>query len=84
MTTQWLAAATVLIAALVPCGWVAWRRSALHGVVALELAGVLTTLALVCLAVGYQRSSYANVPLVAAVLTFVGGLIFVRFLDRRP
>ena len=84
MTAQWLAAATVLIAALVPCGWVALRRSVLHGLVALELAGVVMTLALVCLTVGYQRSSYANVPLVAAFLTWVGGLVFVRFLDRRP
>lgn len=84
MTSLWLAAATVLIACLLPCGWIAWRRGRLDGLVALEFGGVLTTLALVCLTVGYQRSSYGNLPLVAAVLTWLGSLIFVRFMDRRP
>jgi multisubunit Na+/H+ antiporter MnhF subunit len=82
--TLWLAAATVLIAMLLPCAWVAWRRGTLAGVVAVEIAGVVATLAFICLAVGFQRSSYANVPLLAAVLTWLGGLVLVRFVDRRP
>jgi multicomponent Na+:H+ antiporter subunit F len=84
MESVWLATATVFIAGLAPCGWIAWRRRALSGLVAVELAGVLTTLALVCLSIGFQRSSYASLPLLTAVLTWVSGLIYIRFLDRRP
>lgn len=84
MTSQWFAAAAILATALLPCGWMAWRRGTLAGVVALELAGVLTTLTLVCLVVAYQRPSYANVPLLAAALSWLGGLVVVRLLDRRP
>jgi multisubunit Na+/H+ antiporter MnhF subunit len=84
VTSQWLAAATVLAVTLLPCAWIAWRRGTLSGVIALELAGVLTTLTLVCLVVAYQRPSYSNVPLLAAALSWLGGLAVVRLLDRRP
>ena len=84
MTTVWLSAALALTITLLPCGWVAFRRRAFDGLVAMELAGVLATLILVCLAVGFQRSSYAGVPLLAAFVTWVSGLVFVRFMDRRP
>jgi multisubunit Na+/H+ antiporter MnhF subunit len=51
-------------------------------VVALELCGTTITLALLCLAEGYHRGVYFNVPLVAAAVVWVGGLVFVRFLGR--
>lgn len=80
--TVWLLAAAVLLAGVVACGLAAWRRPPFEALVALETAGTLATVALVCLAVGYQRAVYGNVPLVAAVLNWVGSLVCVRFLDR--
>jgi len=80
----WLIGATVLLAGLVPCGWVVARGRELDGVVALELASTLVTIVLLLLAEGFHRSSYFTVPVVLAALSFVGTLIFVRLLgDRR-
>jgi multisubunit Na+/H+ antiporter MnhF subunit len=78
----WLLAAAGMVALTAVCGLVASRRRTFEALVALQLAGTLTAVALVCLTVGLQASSYANVPLIAAVLNFVGTLICVRFLDR--
>lgn len=81
----WLAAATVLLAGLAPCGWVLLRARVLDGLVALELASTLVTVVLVLLAEGFHRSSYFTLPLVLAGIGFVGALVFVRFLgERRP
>lgn len=82
MATAWLLSALVLLSGVAVCGLAAWRRPTFEALVALELAGTLTTATLVCLTVGLQQPSYGNVPIVAAVLNWVGGLVYVRFLDR--
>jgi multisubunit Na+/H+ antiporter MnhF subunit len=79
-----LACAFVLMLALLPLALVARLGSALDGLVALELVGVLTTLALVCLAVGTGSTADTGVALATAVLTWVSGPLIARFLDRRP
>lgn len=78
----WFLAAVVLLAAVVPLGWTAFRRPAPDGLVALELAGVLVTLVLVVLAQGFQRGIYVDLALVLAALQLVGGLVFTRALER--
>jgi multisubunit Na+/H+ antiporter MnhF subunit len=78
----YLIAATALIASLLPCLWVCARGRPFEAIVALELAGALTTLALICLAEGFEQATYFSVALVAGVVTWVSGLVFVRFLDR--
>jgi multisubunit Na+/H+ antiporter MnhF subunit len=75
-------AATVLLAGLVPLGAVAAFRRPVDGLVALELAGAIVVLVLLCLAEGFHRSTYYTVPVVAAVMSWIGGLVFTRFLGR--
>jgi multisubunit Na+/H+ antiporter MnhF subunit len=58
------------------------RLRPIDGLVALELAGAVVTLVLLCLAEGFHRSAYFDVPVVCAALTWVGGLVFARFLGR--
>ena len=41
-------------------------------------------LALFCLAEGFDRSVYFGVGLVAAILTWVNGLVYARFFAHRP
>lgn len=79
----WLAAATVLLAALAPLGWVLLRERVLDGLVALELSATLVTVVLVLLAEGFHRSSYFVLPLALAGIGFVGTLVFIRFLGGR-
>jgi multisubunit Na+/H+ antiporter MnhF subunit len=78
-----LLAAAVLLAGLVPCLVVALRATLLDALVATELAASVAALALVLLAEGYHRPSYFVLPIVLPVVTFVGGLAFVRFLGER-
>jgi multisubunit Na+/H+ antiporter MnhF subunit len=77
-----LMAAVALLAGFVPLGWVCVRRKEIDGVVALQVAGVLTTLILLCLAEGFHRSVYAGVAVVSAALTWVSGFVFARFFGR--
>jgi multicomponent Na+:H+ antiporter subunit F len=78
----WLAGSVVLLAGIVPCGWLCIRGTRIDALVALELATTLVTLTLVLLAEGFQRSSYFVLALTAATLGFVGNLVFVRFMER--
>lgn len=75
-------AALALLAGFVPIGVVCLRGRELDAVVALELAGPVASLVLLCLAEGFHRSSYVDVPVVCAGLSWVSGMVFVRFLAR--
>jgi multisubunit Na+/H+ antiporter MnhF subunit len=75
-------AALALVSGFVPLLWVCLRERELDGVVALELAGSVATLVLVCLAEGYHRGIYMAVAVVCAAVTWISGLVFARFLGR--
>ncbi len=77
-----LVAATVLIAALAPLLAFASLRRPIDGLVALETAGAVLVLALVCLSVGLDQSFLFTVPVIAVVVSWIGGLVFARFLGR--
>lgn len=79
---EWLLAAVILMAAFVPLAAVALREGLYEGVVALELAGVIAAVALLALSEGFQREPFADLGLVLAVLSFVGALVFLRFIER--
>lgn len=83
MITAFLLAAVVLVAAMFPLAWVLVRSSLVSAVMALELAGILTTLAIVCYAVGTQSSSATGVAVLTAVMTWVSGLVYVRLMGRQ-
>ena len=79
----WLIGATALLAGLLPCGFVLLRGRLTEALVALELGSTVVTVVLVLLAEGFGRSSYFVLPLVLAALSFIGTLVFVRFLGDR-
>jgi multicomponent Na+:H+ antiporter subunit F len=78
----WLWAATVLTVPLAALLVVAVRRPVLEGVVALEAAGVDTTLVLLLIAEGTRRQAFADLAIVLAVMSSAGAITFVRFLER--
>jgi multicomponent Na+:H+ antiporter subunit F len=75
-------AATVLLALLVLPGIVILRGRPIDAVVALECTGAVVVTVLLCLAEGFHRSVYFNVPLIAVAITWAGGLVFARFFGR--
>ena len=77
-----LIAATMLLAAVAPLLVLAARRRPIDGLVALETAGAVATLALLCLSVGLSESIFFTVALIAVVASWIGGFVFVRFLGR--
>lgn len=71
-----------MLASLAPLLVAASLRRPIDGLVALETAGAVATLTLVCLSVGLGQSIFFTVAIVAAVASWIGGLVFVRFLGR--
>ena len=80
---EWLVAAAALVVGLAPCLALCMTGRVVDGLVALEIAGVLTTAILLLLAEGFHRQSFADLAVVFAVLNFGGGLAFARMLERR-
>ena len=78
----WLMTATALVACLIPCG-IACLRGGLAGrLVGLETAGTIAALILLLLAEGFGRPPFMDLGLALALLTFGGGLVFARFVER--
>jgi multisubunit Na+/H+ antiporter MnhF subunit len=75
-------AGTALVVLEVPLLLFAARAPRLDALVALEAGASIWALALVLLAQGFHRSSYTVLGLVAAVLTFAGSMVFVRFFEK--
>jgi multisubunit Na+/H+ antiporter MnhF subunit len=77
-----LVAATVLLAALAPLLVVASLRRPIDGLVALETAGAVAVMTLLCLSVGLGESILFTVAVIAAAASWIGGLVFARFFGR--
>ncbi len=80
----WLIAALALLPGFVACAFVLYRAGIMDALVALNLGGVLASLELVLLAEGLSRAPFYDLALALAALTFSGGLVFVRYLERWP
>lgn len=78
----WMMAAFALMLGLIPCGIVCFRQDASRRLVGLETASVLIVLIMLLLAEGYHRSFLFDVAVMLALLSFGGGMVFVRFLER--
>lgn len=79
---EWEIAATVLSFALVPCVLVCLLSPASHGLVALEIAGVLAATILMLLSEGFHRQPFVDLAVVLAPMSLVGALTFARMMER--
>lgn len=81
---EWIIVAIVLlVGGIIPCLVVCVTASAMEGLVALQLAGEIAALVLLLLAEGFQRQPFTDLALILAVLSFVGSLVFLRFMEER-
>lgn len=78
----WLIATGALLLALLPCAFVVFRAAPLDRLIALELAGTITTLLVATLAQGLGRPSVFDLALALALLSVPGTLVYAYFLER--
>ena len=79
---EWQIAATMLGIALIPCAAVALFSPAQHGLLALEMAGVLVATILMLLSEGFHRQPFIDLAVVLAPMALVGSLMFARLMER--
>ena len=78
----WMWAAAAVTAALVPCADMCLRGTPERRLVGLEMASVVVILAMVLFTVAFGRSPFMDLPLALAIMSFGGGLVFARFLEK--
>ncbi|MFY0576151.1 monovalent cation/H+ antiporter complex subunit F [Cystobacter fuscus] len=78
----WLVSAAVLLVALVPCAITCLRGKPTDRLVGLEMGSIILTLELILLAQGFHRVPFYDLAVAMALLSFGGGLVFARFLER--
>lgn len=80
--SPWTIAAYCVAACLVPCAAMCLRGSPERRLVGLEMTSSIATLLLALLTVGTNRYIFMDLPLTLAIVTFGGGLVFARFLEK--
>ena len=78
----WLVAAAGTSLSLIPCAVVCLRGGPVDRLVGLEMTAVCNSLVLLLLAEGFHQTLFYDVALSLALLSFGGGLVFARFLER--
>lgn len=78
----WLYAAAGMLVALVPCGIACFRGSAEDRLAGVEMAGAIVPLQMILIAEGFGRPPFFDLALSLTILSFGGGLVFARFLQR--
>lgn len=78
----WLTAGIAVSAALVPCAAMCLHGSPERRLVGVEMTSILVILIMMLFTVGFGRPAFIDLPLALAILSFGGGLIFARFLEK--
>lgn len=78
----WMITAVVIAACLLPCADMCLRGTPERRLVGVEMTGIIVTLALVLFTVGTARLPFIDLPLTMAIMSFGGGLVFARFLEK--
>jgi multicomponent Na+:H+ antiporter subunit F len=78
----WLLASGGICLGLVPCAFLCLKGGAERRLVGLEMTSLLVTLAMMGLTVWSGRLPFIDIALTMAIMSFGGGLVFVRFLEK--
>ncbi len=78
----WLLAGAGVCCALVPCAAVSLWGSAERRLVGVQMTSLMIILAMVIFAIASGRLFLVDIGLAAAVMSFGGGLVFARFLEK--
>ncbi len=78
----WIWTGMAVASALLPCAWIALGGSPERRLVGMQMASLLLTIAMVLFTVGWNRVPYIDLPLTLAIMSFGGGLVYARFLEK--
>lgn len=78
----WLMAGIAVASSLALCAFMCLRGSPERRLVGLEMTGMIVVLSMVLFTVGTGRLPFIDMPLALAIMSFGGGLVFVRFLGK--
>ncbi len=78
----WLMAGAAVTTSLLPCADMCLRGSPERRLVGMEMTSIIVTVAMVLFTVGFGRVPFIDLPLALAIMSFGGGLVFARFLEK--
>jgi multicomponent Na+:H+ antiporter subunit F len=78
----WLTAAALVASSLVLCAFMCLRGTPERRLVGVEMTSMIVITSMVLFTIGFGRLPFIDLPLALAILSFGGGLVFVRFLRR--
>jgi multisubunit Na+/H+ antiporter MnhF subunit len=78
----WLIATCGVGACLVPCAVVCLRGKPEWRLVGFEMTGIIVAILMALYVAGTNRLALMDLPLSEALLSFGGGLVFARFLEK--
>lgn len=80
--TLWLLAGAGVCLSLIPCAAMCLYGSAERRLVGLEMTSLIVILALVIFTVAFGRMPFIDIALTAAIMSFGGGIVFARFMEK--
>ena len=78
----WIVTALALLVCMVPCFLLCLRGDAMSRLVGLEAGSTMAVMVLLALTEAFNQSSFVDLALTLALLTYGSGLVFARFLER--
>jgi multisubunit Na+/H+ antiporter MnhF subunit len=78
----WQVSGVVVCTTLIPCADMCLRGTPERRLVGLEMTSLIITMALVLFTIGSGRFPFIDLPLALAIMSFGGGLVFARFLEK--
>ncbi|HEX5285130.1 MAG TPA: monovalent cation/H+ antiporter complex subunit F [Bryocella sp.] len=78
----WLMAGVAVASSLVLCAFMCLRGTPERRLVGVEMTSMIVITTMVLFTVGTGRLIFIDLPLTLAILSFGGGLVFVRFLGK--
>lgn len=78
----WLVAGGAVTATLIPCAAICLFGNAERRLVGLEMTSIMIIFALVLFTVAFDRLPLIDLALTAAIMSFGGGIVFARFLEK--
>jgi multisubunit Na+/H+ antiporter MnhF subunit len=80
--TMWMLAGGAVCLSLIPCALMCLKGNAERRLVGLEMTSVLVILTLVIFTVAFGRMPFIDLALTMAIMSFGGGIVFARFLEK--